>query len=177
MITKAKYRLSGSHVRQILGLKALIESFDAGTNDATATEGERHADGVRKTAVRWIPRLNHDELYEELYRIVREHQMKLGVTARLCFSSDMQLATYRVGDHYTWHRDVGSSDRLQRLISLSVLLTSDFAGGQLEFRTPGAPKLAKPGDIVMFNSDETHRVAPVTRGVRNSLVAWVMKAG
>ena len=25
--------------------------------------------------------------------------------------------------------------------------------------------------------DETHRVAPVTRGVRNSLVAWFMKAG
>ena len=177
MIIKAKYRLSGSHIRQILSLKAVIESFDAGTNDPSAPGGERHAEGVRKTAVRWIRQQGNEEIYNELYRIVREHQAKLGVTVRLCFASDMQLATYREGDHYTWHRDVAKLDRLQRLISLSVLLTSDFAGGQLEFTSPGAPKLRKLGDIVMFNSDETHRVAAVTRGVRNSLVAWFMKAG
>jgi PKHD-type hydroxylase len=177
MIIKAKYRLGGSFIKQVLGLKADIEPFDAATVDFYSPGGAKHAEDLRKTEVRWVPSKQHPGLYEELARIVYEHQAKLGVTVRLCFSSDMQLATYREGHHYTWHADVGRGSSVQRLISLSVLLNGGFDGGDLEFQAPGAPRLRKAGDIVMFNSAEIHRVAPVTRGVRHSLVAWFMKAG
>ena len=176
MIIKVKYPLRGSLIRQVLALKRSIEPFDAGTYSPESPAGEKYAAGLRKTEVRWVAEQDHQELYDEIHRIVTEHQAKLGVTARLRFAGDMQLATYREGHHFTWHRDVGDADPVVRLISLSVLLTADFAGGQFEFMSPVAPKLRKAGDIVMFNSDETHRVAAVTRGVRNSLVAWLTKA-
>ena len=176
MIIKIKYPLRGSLIKQVLGLKRTIEPFDAGTYDPGAPAGEKYAAGLRKTEVRWIAERDHPALHDEIKRIVVEHQAKLGVTARIRYASDMQLATYREGHHFTWHMDVGDADPVVRLISLSVLLTSDFDGGQFEFMNPVAPTLRKPGDIVMFNSEENHRVAPVTRGVRNSLVAWFTKA-
>lgn len=176
MIIKIKYPLRRSLIKQVLSLKRSIEPFDAGTNDPAIAGGARYSAGVRKTEVRWIAEQDHSELYQELKRIVVEHQAKLAVNTRLRYATDMQLATYREGHHFAWHRDVADGDPLPRLVSMSVLLTTDFAGGEFEFLNPGAPTLRKAGDIIMFNSDESHRVAPVTRGVRNSLVAWFSKA-
>ena len=111
-------------------------------------------------------------VHDELIRIVREHQAVLGIRASLYMERGVQLATYHPGDHYTWHEDGHPNDATRRELSISVLLSAGFRGGELEFRRKGAPQLRRPGDIVLFNSWETHRVAPVTSGVRDSLVVW-----
>lgn len=172
MIIKVKYRLSPRLVREVLGLKRSLDPFDAGMYNPEATELENYAAGLRKTEVRWVEEKHHRELYAEIGRIVVEHQRVLGVDGPLRFASSMQLATYREGHHFTWHRDVGPADPVQRLISISVLLSDDFTGGQMEFKKPESPMLRKPGDMIMFTSDEMHRVVPVISGTRNSLVAW-----
>jgi len=65
-----------------------------------------------------------------------------------------------------------------RKLSMSLLLNEpgvDFEGGELQFQvgtvpdTPDTPK----GRIIAFPSFMLHRVAPLTRGVRRSLVVWV----
>lgn len=176
MIIKVRYRLSGSLMRQVLAFKQSSEPLEAGTYDPDSEDGERRMASLRKTEVRWILEEGHPALYAEIGRIVLEHQPRLGVKVPLRFAGGMQLATYRLGHHYDWHPDVCDTDPVRRLVSASILLSDNFSGGDLEFRAMDAPKLRKAGDIVLFNSAEVHRVAPVTQGVRNSLVAWFTQA-
>jgi PKHD-type hydroxylase len=66
-------------------------------------------------------------------------------------------------------------------MSIVVVLSDpkEYSGGELEVMNIGHPgktfasKMNK-GDIIFFASWMPHRVRPVTKGVRRSLVAWVM---
>ena len=59
---------------------------------------------------------------------------------------------------------------------MSCLLSdsSEFEGGSFQMQTGDTPYDVelKKGDIVIFPSYKLHRVSPVTKGVRHSLVAW-----
>ena len=67
-----------------------------------------------------------------------------------------------------------------RKLSLTFLLNEpnvDFKGGEFQIN-PGDEKKAlsinmKKGDMILFPSFMIHRVKPVTKGVRKSIVAWV----
>ena len=64
-----------------------------------------------------------------------------------------------------------------RKISISVQLDdeNDYMGGDLQFYTKqtltNAPR--KKGTVIMFPSYLLHRVTPVVKGVRHSLVTWI----
>ena len=172
MIIKVKYRLSKKMIGRIMRLKHVIEPEQAQTLvDHESQELESDAK-LRRTEVRWILANEHPFVQEELIKVVRQHQTKLGISAPLFVERGVQLATYHVGDHYTWHLDGNPGDGTRRALSISVLLTATFKGGEMEFKRQGAPQLKRPGDIVLFNAWETHRVAPITQGVRDSLVVW-----
>ena len=60
-------------------------------------------------------------------------------------------------------------------------LNDDFEGGEFEFAhceggefSVAKPEFEKSGSIIVFPSFMEHRVAPVTRGVRYSLVTWFL---
>ena len=61
---------------------------------------------------------------------------------------------------------------------MTVLLSNSFEGGDFEFTSYGkeeciiTPVEMNQGDIVVFPSWMEHRVAPVTKGIRYSLVTW-----
>ncbi|MEM8798862.1 MAG: 2OG-Fe(II) oxygenase, partial [Pseudomonadota bacterium] len=94
------------------------------------------------------------------------------------FDTSIQVAKYESGDEgfYNWHMDNGEKNS-RRKISLSVQLSdpADYSGGDLElFYTMQARKADKSrGAAVAFPSFVMHRVTPVTRGVRYSLVVWI----
>lgn len=85
-----------------------------------------------------------------------------------------QLATYAAGDEYSWHLDIGPGEAARRKLSASVQLSNpaDYDGGDLDIW--GAPDGGERdwGTLIVFPSYMLHRVSPVTRGVRHSLVAW-----
>ena len=99
----------------------------------------------------------------------------------------VQLITYDKDDHYNWHVDgtthlqpqfKGDRD-LVRKISFSFLCNDDYEGGDLEFtinhqhdNTYTVPK--KKGRLIVFPSDTRHRVKPVTKGQRRSIVGWMV---
>lgn len=95
----------------------------------------------------------------------------------------IQYTTYEKKDYYDWHQDVviGRQEKHvlpPRKLSASILLNDDFKGGEFEFFTgtshgPERPPLKK-GSILIFSSFMYHRVAPVTKGVRSSLVVWAL---
>lgn len=81
------------------------------------------------------------------------------------------------GGHYDWHIDYGAHNPRPRKISLSLQLSDEagYDGCDLQFQ-PGnkigtAPR--KRGTLIAFPSFFLHRVTPITRGTRKSLVIWV----
>ena len=106
-------------------------------------------------------------------------------------AESMQITRYKKGGFYAFHRD-GRVDHLSaydspdnpfkdgnvRKISMSIILNGNFSGGALEFASYAKEKCkitpieAKAGDIIVFPSGVEHRVAPVTKGIRYSLVNW-----
>jgi PKHD-type hydroxylase len=86
-----------------------------------------------------------------------------------------QLLRYPAASNgYDWHLDIGNGDHSTRKISISILLNDDYEGGELAFFTSGVTDF-KPdaGVAIAFPSFLPHRVMPVTKGVRWSLVSWI----
>ena len=92
-----------------------------------------------------------------------------------------QLSLYLGSEqaHYNWHIDCSEkTNSTPRKLSMSLLLSdpADFQGGELQIKVAGdevtSVEQAK-GRAWFFPSYMLHRVAPVTKGVRRSLVLWV----
>lgn len=79
--------------------------------------------------------------------------------------------------HYDWHIDLGKPVS-NRKLSLSLQLTdpSTYDGGDLQVNFGRKSETSLPkerGTINFFPSYTMHRVTPVTRGTRHSIVCWV----
>ena len=90
---------------------------------------------------------------------------------------DLQLTGYGVGQLYDWHADLSSKGTSRRKLSFSVLLSklAQFEGGDIQFFESDSlrPSIGlNQGDGVVFPSWYKHRVVPVARGHRWSLVSW-----
>lgn len=120
-------------------------------------------DPIRSTEVRFVRRPEYQWVYNLMQDYARQVQSDLGLDSVLKIVDNIQLGTYHVGDYYGWHRD-------HRVMSASVLLSDSFMGGRLEFQEKG-PLLKRAGDCIFFKND-LHRVKPVLKGTRDSLVVW-----
>jgi PKHD-type hydroxylase len=118
-------------------------------------------------------------------------------------SETLQFTKYNVGEFYGWHHDEGLSSsykpkptitkdsdlnienylktqcQLVRKLSVSLLLSDpeDYEGGNLELKSLDGDLFIAPrirGTICIFDSRTLHRVQPITKGVRKSLVAWIV---
>ena len=106
----------------------------------------------------------------------------------------MQITRYKSGGFYNFHTD-GMGDHLSvydrpsnkifhgnvRKLSMTVLLNDDYEGGEFQFATYYrekceiiTPEFNKTGSIIVFPSDMEHRVTPITKGIRYSLVVWFL---
>jgi PKHD-type hydroxylase len=151
--------------------------------EQTATIGGRVIDTViRESHVRWI----HPEVdgIAPFFGLINKYFATanrdfFGVDS--VFTPALQFTIYRESrrSHYTWHADVfWETDQIfQRKLSMVIQLSdpSTYEGGELELDCnvqPQQSELRKRGSIIVFPSFLHHRVTPVTKGVRNSLVTW-----
>ena len=109
-------------------------------------------------------------------------------------AESMQITRYKKGGFYHFHKD-GMGDYLSaynepdkkfmhghvRKLSMTILLNDNYEGGEFQFATLNqeeckitTPEFNKTGMIIVFPSDMEHRVAPVTKGIRYSLVTWFL---
>ncbi|MBC7475137.1 MAG: 2OG-Fe(II) oxygenase [Candidatus Sericytochromatia bacterium] len=115
-------------------------------------------------------------IYDKIVDVVSECNKNFFKHSVLEFQA-FQILEYESGGRFDWHMDMGGAHPYtKRLISIVVFLSdkNDYEGGQLEFM----PYLKKPlameqGSIVLFSSHKLHRVTPITKGIRRTLVAWV----
>jgi PKHD-type hydroxylase len=89
----------------------------------------------------------------------------------------MTLLRYDLGDHYKAHIDIGLWEiASRRKLSFTLLLNDSYEGGELKFLGVKDIKKSniKTGDMVIFPSYLTHKIEPVTSGVRWALVGWIL---
>jgi PKHD-type hydroxylase len=134
------------------------------------------SDYVRKSDIVWIKeQWVYDLISPYMFSANEQAGWKYNITA----AQDCQVTRYTKDGFYNWHIDgMGSHSEVQddgntRKLSMSVILNSDYEGGDFEMRDLESkiPRLEK-GSIIVFPSFLEHRVTPVTEGIRYSLVTW-----
>ena len=89
-----------------------------------------------------------------------------------------QFTEYPKGGFYDWHMDLNAFGQTGqhpiRKISMTCLLSdpSEFKGGDLAFDDSKSKITLQQGQAVFFASFMKHRVEPVKKGIRRSLVMW-----
>jgi PKHD-type hydroxylase len=93
------------------------------------------------------------------------------------FHQELQLTKYPKRDFFDWHLDFGAGEISDRKLSLTIQLSNpnDYEGGDLQFminqKIVNAPR--GKGTTVIFPSFIMHRVTPITKGIRQSIIGWV----
>jgi PKHD-type hydroxylase len=131
----------------------------------------------RITTISWIPFKEMSHMYEDLNRFIQRANENHFGFGDIRITEQAQFTEYPVGGFYDWHMDSDvnmTHEPPVRKISMTLLLNdpSEFKGGDLELMAPGKFAELKQGHAIIFASFLNHRVAPVTKGVRQSLVVW-----
>ena len=145
---------------------------------------------IRKTSVHFIK--DKDNKVNELaWHFLREAN-KIQFNYDLTFFQAIQFAEYKDGGFYGWHQDQWDINKTNevRKLSLSLVLSNPdtFEGGELQFYFGNRPMedmgeitaeqvtndIKAQGSVIVFDSRDWHRVTPVTKGVRHSIVCWTV---
>jgi PKHD-type hydroxylase len=136
----------------------------------------------RKSIIKWIDPIESNLwLYNKFQDIIQEINSTVYRFDLKGWADSIQYTEYseEYEGKYDWHVDVGQSIASYRKISLSLQLSEEeeYEGGDLQtFPLPHPttpPYSKKQGNLIIFPSFTAHRVIPVTKGIRRSLVWWV----
>jgi PKHD-type hydroxylase len=133
---------------------------------------------IRKSDIHWIYFSEEVRwIYEKISNIVMGCNNERYGFQLSGIDDALQIGRYSDGGHYDWHQDFGQGPVSNRKLSISVQLDdpSEYTGGKLQFiGLPDNEASFKKGSLTIFPSFMTHRVTPVTEGVRHSLVSWIV---
>ena len=143
--------------------------------------------------------LNDPWIYKEVQPYVNLANEMAGWNFQWDRSESCQFTKYKINQYYNWHCDSWIKPYVRknvndpehgkiRKLSMTCQLTdgSEYEGGELQFdyrdyephlrdkskNIVTAKEILPKGSIVVFPSFVWHRVKPVTKGVRYSLVMW-----
>lgn len=138
--------------------------------------------GIRSTQVAWVHRNTETEdLYLRMEAVVLRLNADL-FHFNLTGLTTIQYAVYRQEEagYFDWHNDYGryrgDPGQEPRKITMSLQLSdsASYDGCELEIRAAHPIDVAprERGTLVAFRANALHRVTPITRGMRKSLVVW-----
>ena len=137
--------------------------------------------------------MNDRWIYKEIQPYIKEANRRANWNFNWDWSESCQFTKYKPGQYYGWHCDSWEGVYTQegprkgkiRKLSVTVSLSDekDYTGGELEFdfrqhdsdkrkQTQECKDILPKGSLVVFPSFVWHRVKPVKKGVRYSLVVW-----
>ena len=133
-------------------------------------------------------------IYKEIQPYVNEANRNAGWNFQWDWAEACQFTKYKKGQFYDWHcdswdkpysntEDVNKLNKIRKLsVTCSLSDPKTYKGGELEFdfrnRDPKiiskkvCTEIMPRGSIVVFPSHVWHRVKPVKKGERYSLVIW-----
>ena len=134
-------------------------------------------------------------IYKEIQPYVHQANANAGWNFQWDFSESCQFTKYTKGQFYDWHCDgwdrpymrEGNDPSNGKIRKLSVTVTlsdpKEYSGGELEFdfrnmdpdkkrNVVKCKEILPKGSLVVFPGFVWHRVCPVKKGTRHSLVIW-----
>ena len=132
---------------------------------------------TRTSHISWIPFKKMPEMYKDIERIMKATNGNHFGFDGMQITELAQYTEYPEGGFYDWHVDNDVHMQHEppvRKISMTLLLSpeSEFEGGDLELMSENKVAKIKQGHAIFFASFIRHRVKPVIRGNRKSLVMW-----
>lgn len=154
-----------------------------GTFQKGTTAGESDA---RNSRIAWF---DENRIKEVLTPMIYLANVLAGWNRPLAHSEAAQFTEYKGGEgkdavKYDWHTDtIDKQAKVVRRLTAVMLLSdpSEYEGGRFELAdmddqgnvTPVEPMgFNKKGAVLVMPSEMYHRVTPVTKGTRYSLVLW-----
>jgi PKHD-type hydroxylase len=171
--------LTDDEINQILALPEWLNTGEAGIGGSSGHQEVNKA--IRCTQIAWMPNDNRTaHIWGKLSDVVANvNRQFFQFDLQGCFEpAQLGLYTEHSKDHYDWHTDDSMTGcKVPRKLSMVLLLNdpSEFEGGQLQIMKSSTIETLelKKGRAWFFPSWMLHRVTPVTKGVRRSLVLWV----
>lgn len=158
-----------------IGIESKIDKAEIGARNLSDTR----LNIIRNSDVSWITPETSDWLYKKLEPIIREVNTKYFGFDLWGFVDSLQFTVYNAEkgeQHYDWHIDAYGQGKCPRKLSMVVQLSNptSYEGGELWMRGAHESVLPKQQGIIHFFPSYTlHRVTPVTKGIRYSLVGWI----
>ena len=169
------------------------ETALTGDYDGAVPTDQKDVSKLYKTRNSSIVWMNDQWIYREVQPYIHQANKEAGWNFDWHHSESCQFTKYRESQHYDWHQDSWNkpynkpreiSDGLIRKLSVTVSLADgdEYEGGDLEFNLRNknedtsviqrSKEARVKGSVIVFPSFVWHRVAPVTKGTRYSLVIW-----
>jgi len=168
---------------------ALQKKVEEAKIASTKTEKDlkKQKQKIRNSQLVW---LKEEWIYREIENFIYDANVQANWNFNIERMEDMQFTIYHNRGFYDWHADQGDQPNVDgdykgkiRKLSMSILLNDpkEFKGGDLQFDLRNTydgkpniliPEMKEKGSIVVFPSFLWHRVIPVTKGTRYSLVCW-----
>ena len=153
-------------------------TFNTKDFDVSQDDNVDQMSSIRSSQVSWLS--NNPWVKEMLYFYV-DLANQAAFNVNINNKAEIQYTEYHAsqGGHYDMHHDIdwNRNDGKDRKLSVTVQLSdpSEYEGGAFEFSETQSPtpEASKPkGTVLVFPSYLQHKVNPITKGVRKSLVAW-----
>ena len=139
--------------------------------------------------------LSEPWIYNEIHPYIHQANKNAGWNFEWDWSEACQFTKYKQDQYYGWHCDSWDEPYVDidnknyngkiRKLSVTCVLSKpeDYEGGELEFdfgtdepdkkhNVRSCTEIKTQGSLVIFPSFVRHRVKPVTKGTRYSLVIW-----
>ena len=150
---------------------------DAGVGSNTGIKGGVVDTKTRTSHISWISFKKMQPMYKKIEKVMKATNGNHFGFDGMQITEMAQYTEYPEGGVYEWHVDNDVNCQHEppdRKISMTCLLSpeNEFEGGDLELQAEGKVAKLKQGHAIFFASFIRHRVKPVIRGNRKSLVMW-----
>ena len=152
---------------------------------------------IRKTDIAFLP-VKKDKIHKIILAYIEKANANF-FHYKIKGFEPIQFARYQKDGHYDWHQDFSGNPHYQhkdasRKLSLTLSLSNPdtYEGGYLEFfdreltggyseveidgvinsKEQVREQVREQGSIIVFDSRDFHRVTPITKGMRYSIVCW-----
>jgi PKHD-type hydroxylase len=159
-------------------IEAIGDGLALGKASLVGRSEDEEYSRIRVTRTAWIkPGPETKWIYDRIQAVIRSLNDKIWQFDIRGFSEDFQYTVYQgsEGGHYDWHVDQGGLSNVRKLSASLQLTEADaYEGCDLELHGTNFRECAPRtrGTLIAFPSYVLHRVTPITRGTRKSLVVW-----
>jgi|TARA_R100000093_G_scaffold55479_1_gene28684 PKHD-type hydroxylase len=174
-----------AHFKKRKPREALVGNLN---KSPTTTKDKKFLAKIRNSSVVFD---NPDWIYGLINPLFAEANRGANWNLEHDYNEAFQFTIYKKNQFYTWHSDTGKiyydnpdpnfRGKTRKITAVTILSNpGEFSGGNLQFKVLESDKVitytpkevGTKGSVIVFPSHTLHRVTPVTKGVRYSLVLW-----